>query len=191
MGLRLKATSANSPARGVASAVISACLAATLEKLVSCTVKGVVQSCLDLRSANVSCCCCCIAACLHSGCVPRRWSRPKLQRVQTQAVLLLSPPFLLSTTISHCRSLSLRPKPTTPTHTMVVRKGGAAGGARRMKKDTSEVVDLVKSVRKHKKFKQLASYSVQCLQKVRMLSHRDRVCQAANIHFTLAGAHSS
>ena len=41
----------------------------------------------------------------------------------------------------------------------------AKGG--RLKKDTSEVVDLVKSVRKHKKFKQLASYSVQCLQKVR------------------------
>ena len=40
-----------------------------------------------------------------------------------------------------------------------------------MKKDTSEVVDLVKSVRKHKKFKQLASYSVQCLQKVRLLIH--------------------
>lgn len=32
--------------------------------------------------------------------------------------------------------------------------------------DNKEIVDLVGSIHKHKKFKQLASYSVQCLAKV-------------------------
>jgi hypothetical protein len=59
---------------------------------------------------------------------------------------------------------------------MVVRKAGAG---QRLKKDTSEVIDLVKSVRKHKKFKQLASYSVQCLQKVSWLLVALRLCDAA------------
>jgi hypothetical protein len=41
-----------------------------------------------------------------------------------------------------------------------------SGRRKKGKKSGNAVVDLVDSIKKHRKFKQLASYSVQCLQKV-------------------------
>ena len=51
----------------------------------------------------------------------------------------------------------------------------------------------MRSILKHKKFKQLASYSVQCLQKVRCASAASRRERrnASNSALALAGAHAA